>query len=349
MKGKIKIACLPVAGIGNPYQFLMMEGLNKSASLHVFHGSSNRFIGILITLITHRPRYIHFDWIESLYARRNAVLQLINTQMFLVQLWLAKKIFKVKIVCTLHNIAPHHEHNNEFHRKIYSIFLKHASWIRVFCEETASEASNIYKIPFSKFKVIPEGDYTQYYTNTASKATSREILEIGEDKKVILFFGNIRPYKGIKELVTTFNVIDNTGCLLLIAGNPMDKTYAAEISSLATDNIRCDLRFIPKDEVQFFFNASDIVILPFIHVTNSGSAILAMGFSKPVIAPAMGSLKIRLQEQQEFLFEEGQLRSALEKSIATSNEVLEELGLRNKISLQKHTWENFSSPFLSRE
>ena len=69
MKRKI-IACLPVAGNDNPYQKLMIEGLNQSGQLHTFNGVHDKFWGILRTALKHKPDYIHFDWITSYYYRR---------------------------------------------------------------------------------------------------------------------------------------------------------------------------------------------------------------------------------------------------------------------------------------
>ena len=56
---KISVACLPVAGKKNPYQKLMMKGLNNSNNIEAFNGVNNRFYGIFLTWLKFKPNYIH--------------------------------------------------------------------------------------------------------------------------------------------------------------------------------------------------------------------------------------------------------------------------------------------------
>ena len=64
---KTKIICLPPVSEKNPYQHLMIKGLKKNKSLKVIKGYSSRYLGILLSAIIYRPKYIHFDWINKYY------------------------------------------------------------------------------------------------------------------------------------------------------------------------------------------------------------------------------------------------------------------------------------------
>ena len=68
MQGKLtRICILPKEGIENPYQKLMMEGLQESG-FNVTYGSPNRFFCILITYFSKKPDWVHFDWPYSFYS-----------------------------------------------------------------------------------------------------------------------------------------------------------------------------------------------------------------------------------------------------------------------------------------
>ena len=95
---KIKIACLPVAGTENPYQLLMIKGLNSSDKIFAFNGIHDRFFGIFRTWLKHKPDYIHFDWISSYFCRRNLFLTLVSIPLFYFQILFISKFTITKIV-----------------------------------------------------------------------------------------------------------------------------------------------------------------------------------------------------------------------------------------------------------
>jgi glycosyltransferase involved in cell wall biosynthesis len=55
-------------------------------------------------------------------------------------------------------------------------------------------------------------------------------------------------------------------------------------------NIRMSDNYIPDNQVQYYFNAADIVVFPFKNITMSSSVILALSFKKPIIIPRLGCL-----------------------------------------------------------
>lgn len=346
MTRKVKIACLPVAGIGNPFQYLMIQGLNTNETLHAYSGNKNRLIGIFLTAISSFPDYIHFDWIDSLYARRNKVLMLINAIAFLFQIYVCKYIFRIKIVATLHNIKPHDAKNLHLHFFIYKQFLKCCIKIRVFSNTTIAAASKYYDINTNKFFVIPEGSFVNYYPNNKSKAESRKTLELPDDAFIFLFLGNIRPYKGIQALLDIYKASEIKDSILIIAGNSPDKAYLEKIQKQTNTSIIIKPGFITTENVQLFYNAANIVVLPFTEVENSGSAILAMGFEKAVIAPKKGVLSERLSEQPELLYNDGELGLTLKHAAVLSELELKKIGQRNADILRKYQWEDFCAFFL---
>jgi len=348
-KKRIDVACLPVAGIENPYQYLMIKGLNASKKINAFNGVNDRFFGILKTWFRHRPDYIHFDWINSYYIRRSSWMTYILLPVFIIQVLYLRLFTKTKIVWTLHNLMPHNSTNLFVNKYLRRFFSKQCNWIRVFSESTVYDVSNLLRVSKHKIIVIPEGDYCSYYPNTVSRSEARRIFNFNQQDKVFLYLGFIKPYKGIERLISNFTKLKGENLKLIIAGQNKNKGYVnslkEKISLSDSNRIIFKDNFIPDSELQNYYNACDIVVLPFDKIDNSGSVILAMGFKKPIIAPYMGALIKRLQCQENLLYKEN-LYDKLNEIIALSNKELIEIGIKNFNFLHNFDWKHFSTHFL---
>ena len=342
IKKNINISFLPVAGIGNPYQHLMIEGLNSDEIIDVKSGVDDRFFGILRTAISQKPDYIHFDWITSYYYRRSLWMTFLSIPLFMIQLLIVKYVFNIKLVWTLHNIQPHDLKNQKIHSFCRQFFAKQTSWIRIFSEDSVERVKQALKVK-DKFVVCPEGSYIDYYNNTISIEVAKQKFNIRENDFVYLYLGFIKPYKGIEILIENFNKLHIKKKKLIIAGNVLNKNYFNEIYT-DDKNIQFVNRFIENDELQYFYKAADVVVLPFNKVENSGSVILAMGFKKVIVAPKMGVLLKRLINQNDFLYKEGELFQKL--NLAYENKKsLGEIGKLNFDQLGKNNWKDFSTFF----
>jgi glycosyltransferase involved in cell wall biosynthesis len=202
-----------------------------------------------------------------------------------------------------------------------------------------------------KLEVVPEGPYIGWYPEGENRETARKKLGIGETERVWLYLGTLRPYKGVEALMDAFGKLAGPGSVLLIAGNPWNKAYSEELLQKAKGNpgIRIFAKSIPDGELQTFFGAADLVVLPFRHVLNSGSVLLAMGFGKAVVAPRMGLIPFRLSAQPQLLFdEEIPLESVLESTLKMSPEELEAIGQKNRQQALKYSWEDFATFVLEK-
>jgi glycosyltransferase involved in cell wall biosynthesis len=140
--------------------------------------------------------------------------------------------------------------------------------------------------------VTPHGHYRGVYRDDLSKREAREKLDVAVSATVIAFLGGICAYKNIPSLIRSFSQLRNEDLLLLIAGKPNDESIAEEINSLAKNDsrIRLHLRLVPEDEVQLYLKAANLVVLPFLEILNSGSAMLSLSFGCPILVPGMGSM-----------------------------------------------------------
>ena len=140
--------------------------------------------------------------------------------------------------------------------------------------------------------VIPIGSYGNIYKDDVSEAEARVQLDIGDDEFVFLFFGLIRRYKCVDQLIDTFSDLDLPNTRLLIAGQCQDESLRGTLCSAAQHGrISVHEGFVPNDEVATYFRASDVVCLPFRETTTSSTALLALSFGRPLIAPALGTIR----------------------------------------------------------
>jgi glycosyltransferase involved in cell wall biosynthesis len=140
-------------------------------------------------------------------------------------------------------------------------------------------------------RVIPHGHYRDSYPNTTTPEHARRVLDLPADAPVLLFFGQVRPYKGVVELIDAFRAVTDPAARLVVAGRPVDDAIAGAVRRAADRDARVQvhLGLVPPDDVQQFFAAADLVALPYVETLNSGAALLALSFDRRVLGPATGA------------------------------------------------------------
>jgi glycosyltransferase involved in cell wall biosynthesis len=123
-----------------------------------------------------------------------------------------------------------------------------------------------------------------------SREAARRRLGIPSGENVALFFGYVRPYKGLDIALRAWTRVENV--LLVVAGEVWFGAEA-EIRELTRDlgsKVRLDLRYIPDSEAADYFAAADVVVAPYRYENQSAVAMNAFEFGIPVIATAVGGL-----------------------------------------------------------
>jgi glycosyltransferase involved in cell wall biosynthesis len=155
-------------------------------------------------------------------------------------------------------------------------------------------------------------------------------LGLQENEKAILFFGRIRPYKGIEHLLAAFHLLADrhSDYRLIIAGEPKkgSEEYRSQIeqavkTEFAPDQIILKIQFIPDAEMEVYLKAADVLVLPYKEIFQSGVLFLAYSFGLPVVATDVGSFREEIVEGQTgFLCQPGdpaELAKAIETYFAS--------------------------------
>lgn len=299
-----KILILPDAGTENPFQYEMITFLRSHGS-EVFIGSKRGPGSIYKDVNQLRPDIIYFDWVHSYIVGRTFLWSFVKSMFFVLEIVHLSFFRKITIIHTLHNTQNHGGFWLQWERIIYGFFLRKCTKIRVYSETVKHEVIKKFKIPSGTICVIQDIPYHHYYLNNISQKESKAYFNLNTNEFVFLFFGKIKSYKGLDDLIQAFKTIKKSGDYLLIAGECLDKSYLVYLKQLTEKcpKIIWHHRFISEDEVQYFFNAANVVVLPFTRIDHSGSIDLSMSFRKPVITLKTGATSELLANQVSLLFE----------------------------------------------
>ena len=211
---------------------------------------------------------------------------------------LAKFMGKQNLTFVCHNVFPHERF--PFDKKLTRITLRNGKHFIVHAREEEAELKQI--MPNPDCQVTPHPSYNAFCFEHMTKAQAREKLGLDMDEKVLLFFGFVRPYKGLKHLINAMPEAKKSlgDVKLLIVGefgSAEDKeAYVSQIKNVATLSPELEKAVVindgytPDREVEKYFAACDMVVLPYESATQSGIVQIAYGFGKPVTVTNVGGL-----------------------------------------------------------
>jgi len=245
------------------------------------------YFKLIFYAIRSDSRVFHIQWLNKFEYFDRTILNLFY------------KFLEKKIVFTAHNIdISKRDGNSSLLNKLSLQFLyKIVDHIIVHTKIMKDELTSEYNINPNKISVISFGINNTVPNTALTKSQAREILGLDESLKILLHFGNIAPYKGIDVLLDSISLIDNKidNFKLIIAGRIKNsqKYWEYCLKKIETNEIEYkiikDIRFIPDSEIEIYFKASDVLILPYKFIYQSGPLFLAYNFGLPVIATNVGS------------------------------------------------------------
>lgn len=291
---------------------------------------------------------MQLDWIYDYYVTTgtgfgpaNALVSFLRAAAFLVDVALVS-LLGVGIVRTVHNERHHEGLYPRTERIVNECVFAVADAITVKCSAAADAVAAAYRVPTAdEMAVIPDGNFVPAYENDVSREAARRDLGIDDDAFVVLFFGLIREYKGVPDLVEAFADLDASDAELWLVGNPHDDRIEAQVTALARSDPRIETRleFVPDERIQYFLNAADVLALPYRRILNSGTAHLGLSYGRPVVAPAIGCLPETVPPENEFLYDPADddgLADALRR--AYDHPDLESIGRANHRHARSQNW-----------
>jgi glycosyltransferase involved in cell wall biosynthesis len=240
-------------------------------------------------ILAARSRIVHIQWSVD----RDQDLRLVRLL----------KGLGIRTVYTAHNLVPHGvERPGE--REAFTELYRTVDQVVVFAENNRRELIESFGIAADRVCVIPHGSDSSLFPKY-SQESARAELGIGAERRVVLFFGHIKRYKGLEYLVQAFDRLPARvdGALLLVAGkvdksDPEDlQRYSTLVEALLSRrDVVCISEYIPVSRVGLYFAAADVVALPYVRTYHSGILMTAYAAGKPVVATDTGMLAEDVRE-----------------------------------------------------
>ncbi len=345
----MKVVFTPISN-GNPFQKELAGALERLGHTVDLYDPAWQFPLLKYIRKNGKPDVVHLHWLHPFLMKTTIQGTLLRANITLFEIVILRAL-GVKLVWTVHNVLDH-ERTHPILEKLYQRFImRFFNEIIFFSRSSVSVFNEIIDPPpqiRKNYNIIPHGNYISSYINKIDIKIGKDILGIDANSFVLLCFGEIRPYKGINTMIEAFSKLTDKDYRLVVAGRPHnrpgDKSLSEEILSAIKPDKRIipHLYFIPDYFVQIFMNAADIVILPYTDILNSGAAVLAMSFGKPVIAPNIGSIPELIDSNGGILFDpskEGDLQRAIEQS---KNLDLQAMGKYNFEKIKKYDWDSIA-------
>ncbi len=268
----------------NPYNALLYGAVRRVGAT-VVAAAPWRLLG-------RRPDVLHVHWPDAFFSARR-LPKAVATSLLLMLVVLAARMRKARVIWTVHNLRPHEEWHARWEARMWCWFVARVDgYIALTAGGQAAALARFPELGGRPGFVIPHGHYRDEYPAEVDRGAARAALGLPADARVVAFLGAIRPYKNLPALLAAFRGVPGEGWRLLVAGKPAGDDLEAEIrrGAAGEGRVRLDLAFVPKARVQLYLRAADLVVFPYREILNSGSALLALSFDRPILVSERGAM-----------------------------------------------------------
>jgi glycosyltransferase involved in cell wall biosynthesis len=295
-----------LAARGVPVDFVRAVNMN-TALLHTDIQWTDLGCNTENRISTFRKAYrfiaYHLRLVGYVAARRGAVVHmvgLIRRPVVVIGLieGLVFRALAGKYVLTVHNLLPHDGHT-AWNRWLFKLIYRIPHLLVVHTAKMKDDLVTSFGVRPNRIVVMQHGlnDIVPDHGHTRDECRGQ--LGLPVDARVLLFFGRIRPYKGVETLLEAFRETAGTS-FLVIAGAPASDSYGRRIQELVDqhpyrERILYHAGFVDDADLASYFRAADALVMPYRHVDQSGVLFLAFRFGLPVIAFDIGALREYLQ------------------------------------------------------
>lgn len=210
--------------------------------------------------------------------------------------WIARRMAPgCKVISILDNVIPHEP--RFFDKPFTRWYLDGNDGFVTLCH---SVDRDLHAFRPDARSVILSHPLYAHFGDPVPQEKAREAFGIAPDRRVLLFFGLIREYKGLDILLEALSSLDNR-YVLVIAGEPygsFDKYEQIIRSHRLEERIRLFPEYIPDGKVAPFFSAADVCVLPYRSATQSGISSVSYHFEVPLITTDTGGLRETVADRE---------------------------------------------------
>lgn len=207
-----------------------------------------------------------------------------------------------RVVMTAHNVnaAQRDGRDSALNRRTLRIQYRLCDHVFVHTQRMREQLLAEFGIDAARVSVIPFGINDTTPQTAVTPAQARSALGLAAADRVLLFFGQIAPYKGLEHLVAALPsaLAADPALRLVIAGKVKkgcEDYWQGIRQSLAQHGLEQRvlqrIEHVPDAEVELYFKAADVLVVPYVEIFQSGVPFLAYSFGLPVIASDVGALR----------------------------------------------------------
>ena len=243
-----------------------------------------------------KPKVLHILWNNKVEILDRSILMLYY------------KAIGKKIALTAHNVnqARRDAKDSWLNRVTLKIQYQLCDHIFVHTEKMKEELCQDFDVVEKAVTVIRHPVNDAFPDTELTPTEAKRRLGLKDDEKAILFFGRIRPYKGIEYLLDAFRLLpadEQAKYRLIVAGEPKkgSEDYLRQIrESVQRDfkegQVILRIEFLPDEEMEVYLKGADVLVLPYKEIFQSGVLFLAYSFGLPVVATDVGSFREEIVE-----------------------------------------------------
>ncbi len=216
----------------------------------------------------------------------------------MISRWI-KRHTNIRIVFICHNVVPH-EGGGALDRRLATTVLRQGDAFIVHSEQDLHRLHALLPDALVIKGQIPTYAELAHQSAAAPRPDLRRELGVPAERPVLLFFGFVRPYKGLEYLIQAMPlVLNQLQAHLLVVGEfwqppAFYRRFAQEFG--VQELITFVNRYVPNEDLKPYFDLADVVVLPYVSATQSAVVQLAFGFGKPVITTRVGGLHEVVQD-----------------------------------------------------
>ena len=231
------------------------------------------WIATFFRIRRHRPEVIVVQWWTTFWAPAWWMLGVLN-----------RLLLRAELLFYCHNVLPHE--TRRFDRWLARLALRQGT---AFTAQSTQEKHQLLSlVPGARVTVLLLPTFDLLAEHWVPRSQAREQLDIAEDLPVLLFFGIVREYKGLADLLKALPIVKaRVGPVLLIVAGEFwdDKQKYLDLIRQGgiEDSLLVDDRYIPDEEAAVYFSAADLLVAPYRSATGSAVLPTARAFRLPIV------------------------------------------------------------------
>ena len=293
--------------------------------------TSINYLYLTFWCILRKPNIIHFQWLPF--------VEYSNIEPYF--LWLLRAVSpRSKLFLTVHNVYPHGlaEDQKENYRNRFSALSKYITGYFVHLKSSKNELSIDFGIPQERITVAYHGIYSHGTSGTNNKKAANNHINV-------IMYGNQNNYKGADILVEALGLLpaeyqERIKCKII--GHTDSQLFAKCHDEAVKLHIEWINRYVSDEELYNAIDKSDLILLPYRAISQSGVLLLAMSYKKPILTSNLPSFIETLEGYpDEYFFEKENPQSLANKLIEFINgKIDKELMLKVIERLnEKYSWD----------